>query len=677
MKYRDLKQKLALAQMQCDRLVQTLAHLTQDEQPAVDSLDVLFDTVSGLIQALETAQMSPDFEQQQQLETEQWLGAIAQRLYQASDPQSLLALAATEIQVALHLDRVLMYRNTSSSTLNAVVEAVSPNWPSFKGHSLDDSLTLKILAQACETAPYVIDHLSQALLPRELVEAWESVQVKSALIVALWNQTTLVGFLCLHQCDRPRNWQAGDIQLVRRVAHQVAIALNQAERYWQAHQLNQVLDAELRHRTIQVQQILDFESTLKRITDKVRDSLDESQILQTVVQELTVVLGLGGCNTALYDLDKGTSTIAYEYTHFAPVYQGRVANMNDAPELYHQLQQGHYFQFCSLIPNPDRGRVALLACPILLESGGTAAAVQKVLGDLWLVHHPDHIFNEVEIRLVQQVANQCAIAIRQARLYQAAQGQVDELEKLNRLKDEFLSTVSHELRTPISNVKMAIHMLKLAPNEERRQRYLDILEAESEREAQLINDLLDLQRLEVSSYPISVATQPICDWLASLVEPFHSRINNHHQHLSVECSAELQPLSTDFDILRRILAELLNNACKYTLAGHHICLSVSQTASPHRSMPQKSCTTVFEIRNQANIPQSELPHIFEKFYRVPHADPWKQGGTGLGLALVQKLVDQLSGLIQADSADGWTCFTIQIPDCRPPVPSESPQQLRQ
>ena len=132
------------------------------------------------------------------------------------------------------------------------------------------------------------------------------------------------------------------------------------------------------------------------------------------------------------------------------------------------------------------------------ERSSPSITREKVLGDLWLIDHKEHVFNEFEIRLVQQVANQCAIAIRQARLYKAAQAQVHELEKLNRLKDEFLSTVSHELRTPISNVKMAIHMLKNAPTEEKRQQYLKILEAESQREADLIDDLLDLQKLEVS-----------------------------------------------------------------------------------------------------------------------------------------------------------------------------------
>ena len=75
--------------------------------------------------------------------------------------------------------------------------------------------------------------------------------------------------------------------------------------------------------------------------------------------------------------------------------------------------------------------------------------------------HPKAYFEELEIRLVQQVSNQCAIALRQSRLYQAAQAQVEELERLNQLKDDFLSTVSHELRTPMANIKMATQMLEI------------------------------------------------------------------------------------------------------------------------------------------------------------------------------------------------------------------------
>jgi signal transduction histidine kinase len=106
--------------------------------------------------------------------------------------------------------------------------------------------------------------------------------------------------------------------------------------------------------------------------------------------------------------------------------------------------------------------------------------------------------------------------------------------------------------------------------------------------------------------------------------------------------------------LERILAELLNNACKYTLNAGEIVLSV------HLKELGKELSTIFTISNQAEISATELPRIFDKFYRVPKADRWKQGGTGLGLALVQKLVERLQGTIRVDSSDGWTTFTIEL-----------------
>ena len=296
---------------------------------------------------------------------------------------------------------------------------------------------------------------------------------------------------------------------------------------------------------------------------------------------------------------------------------------------------------------------------------------QGVLGDLWLINQQSHAFDELEIRLIQQVANQCAIAIRQARLYQVAAVQVEELEKLNLLKDDFLSTVSHELRTPISNMKLAVHMLKMTVDGEARNRYLKILENECIRESELINNLLDLQRLETTTDLILRDIVNLQDWLPTIIEPFRLRTQSRQQHLSVELPPLLQSLTVDRTSLGRILMELFNNAYKYTHPGGEIVLKVRQendrsaeSRNPKAALQGEEETSVvtFTISNQAEIPNSELPRIFDKLYRIPNADPWKQGGTGLGLALVQKLVAQMSGTIQVESSFGWTNFTIQLPN---------------
>lgn len=258
---------------------------------------------------------------------------------------------------------------------------------------------------------------------------------------------------------------------------------------------------------------------------------------------------------------------------------------------------------------------------------------------------------------------------------------VEELQQLNILKDDFLSTVSHELRTPLANMKMAIYMLKIVPDSARGKKYLEILESECMRETNLINDLLDLQRLESSATPIAIEKLDLLEWLPNIINPFYSRTQERNQILNVAYYPYLKAIKTNSNSLERVLAELLNNACKYTPNGGEIFLGIhyqglsnwqeltSESKNKRKKKKQDipltssaiSDTLQIVIRNQAEIPEQELPRIFEKFYRVPNADPWKQGGTGLGLALVQKLVAQLNGTIQVESSHDFTTFTIEFP----------------
>ncbi len=432
--------------------------------------------------------------------------------------------------------------------------------------------------------------------------------------------------------------------------------ITERKRFEQAlHQLNVKLETQVNERTMQLQQSLELEAMLKRITDKVRDSLDENQILQTVVRELVLVLGVNCCNTALYDLEQGISTIHYEYATLNPKAQARQIQISAFPEIYQQLLQGQHCQFCSITPNPHRGQVALLACPIISEQG--------VIGDLWLINQSDYVFSQLEIRLVEQVANQCAISLRQARLYMATKAQVEELERLNALKDDFLSTVSHELRTPMANIKMATHMLKITLNstDERAGRYLEILQTECVRETELINDLLDLQQMESSSLPLLLdETIYLQELLPSIAAPFHLRTKQRQQVLRLNLATDLPALVTNRPSLERVFIELLNNACKYTPAGGEIVLSGRKFSSALTSA-DTTPVSIFTVSNCVEIPATELGRIFDKFYRVPQADRWQQGGTGLGLALVKKLVEQLHGTICVDSFNGWTTFTVSLP----------------
>lgn len=257
---------------------------------------------------------------------------------------------------------------------------------------------------------------------------------------------------------------------------------------------------------------------------------------------------------------------------------------------------------------------------------------------------------------------------------------IDELENLEQLKDDFLSTVSHELRSPITNIKIATQMLKILLQQDENtgsgatqslsemqhlttfrskvNHYLLILEQECDREISLLNNLLDLQQLDAGNYSVSQTPVYLQESIPQVIRPFLNHAANQQQTLQLEIATNLSVLVIDQASLERILTELLTNACKFTPIGGAIAVMLSWKLPPTQSLK----TFQLKVTNSGvEIPMSECTRIFDRFYRVADGDRWKYGGTGLGLTLVKKLVEHLGGSIRVESGAGQTCFTIEIP----------------
>ncbi|MBD2199251.1 MULTISPECIES: hybrid sensor histidine kinase/response regulator [Calothrix] len=444
--------------------------------------------------------------------------------------------------------------------------------------------------------------------------------------------------------------------------------------------LNSDLERQVELRTSELQQSLNFAATVKRISDKVRDSLDPHQILQSAVEELAIALQVNCCDAVLYD--RQSANIRYQYAMSGEtVNQSHMLYLTETPEIYQQLQQQRsYCAFCQIPRTANSQNSAILACSIFddrVEETG-------ILGDLWLFKNNQAIFSDIEVKLVQQVANQCAIALRQARLYAAAQSQIQELQRINQLKDDFLNTVTHELRSPIANMKMMIQLLSslLEPEDKptaeiypsfyqdsQTVQYLTVLQENCDRELQLLEDILSLQHLEARTYPQQQTNINLQYLMLHIIEPFERLIHNQQQSFKVNLAPELPTINIDSFSLSRIITELLNNAWKYTPPGEKISLDVSvcedKTAKPqriqHPRQQQSSCLQIIVSNTGVEISPEELPRIFDKFYRIPNQDPWKHSGTGLGLTLVKKLVEYMNGLIWAESKNHQTKFILQFP----------------
>lgn len=241
----------------------------------------------------------------------------------------------------------------------------------------------------------------------------------------------------------------------------------------------------------------------------------------------------------------------------------------------------------------------------------------------------------------------------------------------NQRKDDFLSTVSHELRAPMANIRMATQMLAISlPDlnqpETLAGRYFQILKDECDREINLINDLLDLSRVESGRIELTLTQLNLHHWLPQALEAFTERTRHQQQALHLDIAPDLPDFQTDITYFQRILTELVHNACKYTPAHEKIVVTAQKIyccclQKHHDSDTPEVYLQVGVTNTGVEISADQADRIFEKFYRIPEHDVWRQGGTGLGLSLVKKLTEYLGGCVWFASRTNETTFTLLFP----------------
>ena len=254
----------------------------------------------------------------------------------------------------------------------------------------------------------------------------------------------------------------------------------------------------------------------------------------------------------------------------------------------------------------------------------------------------------------------------QAKLHDVGRKRMEKLRQANDFKDEFISTIGHELRTPLTSMSLAIKMLRQVDvDPDRRQQYLDILDEQCQREIKLVNDILKLQQLEsrqLEFRPQQIALNQFVSEQATIVA------DRWPESRSLELSLHLPQISpqiqTDADSLKHIVEELLVNAGKFAIP--QTMIEVWLTIESEQA--------IFKIANFSKpIASDDLSSLFDKFRRGAGATRQAIAGTGLGLALVKSMVDQIQGTItvtsdlvtpvaeQIGSSMAKTSFTVTIP----------------
>ncbi|WP_075039338.1 ATP-binding protein [Anoxybacillus sp. MB8] len=240
-----------------------------------------------------------------------------------------------------------------------------------------------------------------------------------------------------------------------------------------------------------------------------------------------------------------------------------------------------------------------------------------------------------------------------AQLGKAIQTLATDLEYLKKERNEFLASISHELRTPLTYVKGYADVAR-RPNiaEEERAKYLSIIYEEAEHMQKLVKDLFELAKMDQHSFQIKKEPISLCLFLKKIYEKMYPAFHTKNMSLVYRCEENVT-VHIDQQRFEQVMMNLLDNALKYSRQGSTVSIDVKT---------EKKNVILIISDEGIGIPEKDLPHIFERFYRVDKSRSRTGGGTGLGLAIAKEIVEAHGGSIHAISQFGkGTSIIITLP----------------
>jgi signal transduction histidine kinase/CheY-like chemotaxis protein len=316
------------------------------------------------------------------------------------------------------------------------------------------------------------------------------------------------------------------------------------------------------------------------------------------------------------------------------------------------------------IVDPARAPRSMLLIPL--------SSPQRVIGAMTMARRQVQPFTDVEAALVRVIINQSAISIENARQYTEMQGQLDRIEELNanledanvqikevsRLKSEFLANMSHELRTPLNSILGFSEILKDnlagALTEEQRVESLEAIHASGEHLLQLINDVLDMSKIEAGRMDLILEDTVVDSAFREVLTVVKALAGRKGIELTISVEPEDLTIYADKGKIKQVLYNLLSNAIKFTPEAGTITVEAKL-----RKQAQDVVVSVTD--SGVGIPPEHIDKIWGEFYMI-QGEHQKQKGTGLGLALVKRLVELHGGSITVTSNEGkGSTFTFNVP----------------
>jgi PAS domain S-box-containing protein len=313
-----------------------------------------------------------------------------------------------------------------------------------------------------------------------------------------------------------------------------------------------------------------------------------------------------------------------------------------------------------------------LAVPVVAHSG-------EALGTMFFGHPEPGVFTERTERIVRGIAAQAAVAIDNARLYEAAKRAADErkvllenerearaeAERVSNMKDEFLATLSHELRTPLSAILGWAQVLRRGSRDQNDlQRGLQTIERNARSQAQLIEDLLDMSRITSGKVLLDMQTVAPAGFIDAAIDTVRPAADAKNIRIGKRYADDAGMVAGDPARLQQVVWNLLSNAIKFTPRDGQVDIELARNDT----------SVLITVRdNGSGIKPEFITHVFERFRQADASMTRRHGGLGLGLAIVKQLIEQHGGTVRADSAgEGQgASFTIELPLAKQAAPVRS------
>ena len=551
---------------------------------------------------------------------------VTLKIRQSLQLQEILQTTVTEVQRILAADRVLIYQVFANGTGMPIKEAVLADFKPILGVKFPEEVfpeDYRQLYTKGRVRAIANVHALDAGLAECLIEFMDEWQIRSKLVVPILQNFKsptagehLWGLLIAHQCQTTKEWTEFEQELMQQLADQIGIALSQAE-------LLENLEGLVVERTAKLRQEINVrtkaETALRHSEEQLRLIANGLPVLIAYVDNQQHYR----FNNQAYQTWLGLSPQEICNQHLAQVH---------GDEDYQQISQ----HVISVL----KGETVTYERDLILQDG---------------------CMHSLSVTYIPHLQEQNTV-----QGFFALTSDISDRKAIERMKDEFLSVVSHELRTPLTSIHSSLKILstgKLGSLSTQGERMLKIADEQTERLVHLVNNVLDLQRIQSGKINMNKQACEARELIAEAVQAMKTLAQS--QGIQLSCKPSNLVVWADRDYIVQTLTNLVSNAIKFSPAKSTVVLSAVKNSQLNLDRkPQSISYITFAVQDRGQgIPQDRLETIFERFQQVDSSDSRKKGGTGLGLAICRQIVEGHGGQIWAESClENGSTFYFTLPE---------------